>query len=80
MPVEAITIQDSATGTTASIAPQLGFNCFSFRPVVAQRPIEVLWHDPQFREGTTRPSRSGIPILFPFAGRIRGARYKYRDL
>lgn len=79
MPVEAITIQDSATGATASIAPQLGFNCFSFRPVIAQRSIEVLWHDPQFREGTTRPSRSGIPILFPFAGRIRGARYKYRD-
>ena len=29
-------------------------------------------HDSQFRDGNTRPSRSGIPILFPFAGRIRG--------
>lgn len=78
MPVAALTIQDSAAGSTASIAPQLGFNCFSFQANVEGKQVDVLWHDPQFREGATRPSRSGIPILFPFAGRIRGAKFKYR--
>jgi aldose 1-epimerase len=78
MTVDAIVIRDPASGSTAAIAPQLGFNCFSFQAVVDERPVEVLWYDPQFREGTTRPSRSGIPILFPFAGRIRQARYKYQ--
>lgn len=78
MPIEVITISDSGTGSSAAVAPALGFNCFSFAPVVGETPVEVLWHDPNFREGNTRPSRSGIPILFPFAGRIRGGQYRYR--
>jgi aldose 1-epimerase len=77
MPIDVITITGS-TGSTAAIAPALGFNCFSFAPVIAGQAVEVLWHDPQFRDGNTRPSRSGIPILFPFAGRIRGGKYRYR--
>jgi aldose 1-epimerase len=76
--VEVITIRDSVGGSTAAVAPQLGFNCFSFVPQIGDAAVEVLWHDPQFLLGNTRPSRSGIPILFPFAGRIRDARYTYR--
>src|SRR5690349_20663612 len=72
-----ITLTDITTGSTASIAPALGFNCFSFAPLVKGKPFELLWHDPEFRSGNTRPSRSGIPILFPFAGRIRGGRFRY---
>lgn len=78
MPIETVTITDNAAGSSATVAPTLGFSCFSFTPVIDGRAAEVLWHDPQFREGNTRPSRSGIPILFPFAGRIRGGRYRYR--
>jgi aldose 1-epimerase len=78
MAIETISITDASTGSVAAIAPALGFNCFSFAPVVDGQPVEVLWHDPQFRDGNTRPSRSGIPILFPFAGRIRGGKYRYR--
>lgn len=78
MPIKTISICDPKTGSTASIAPQLGFNCFSFAPMIGGQSVEVLWHDPQFREGNTRPSRSGIPILFPFAGRIRGGKFRYR--
>lgn len=79
MAIDVVTITDPVTGSTASVAPALGFNCFSFTPVVDDEPVEVLWHDPQFRAGGTRPSRSGIPILFPFAGRIRGGQYRYRS-
>jgi aldose 1-epimerase len=78
MIVSTVDLVDPGTGASASIAPALGFNCFSFKPVIAGEPREVLWHDPEFRSGNTRPSRSGIPILFPFAGRIRNGRYRYR--
>ncbi len=36
-------------------------------------PIDVIWAPPGFESGTERPSRGGIPILFPFPGRIAGA-------
>ncbi len=78
MAVETITIVDAESGATASIAPSLGFNCFSFAVQQDGKPVEVLWQDPQFRAGTTRASRSGIPILFPFAGRIRNGHYRYQ--
>ena len=78
MAIEVVTITDASSGSTASVAPALGFNCFSFAAAIDDRAVEVLWHDPQFRDGNTRPSRSGIPILFPFAGRIRGGKYRYR--
>lgn len=78
MSIDVVTITDPITGSAASIAPALGFNCFSFAAAIDRQPVELLWHDPEFRSGTTRPSRSGIPILFPFAGRIRGGQYRYR--
>lgn len=77
MSIEVITIQDSATGSQASLAPSLGFNCFSFLAKSHASEYEVLWSDPEFTSGTARPSRSGIPILFPFAGRIRGGSYRF---
>jgi aldose 1-epimerase len=45
------------------------------------RPIQVLWSAPDFAAGTARPSGSGIPILFPFPGRIQGTvlRWEGRD-
>jgi aldose 1-epimerase len=78
MLADTLTIRDPHSRATATIAPDLGFNCFSFQAMLGGRPVEMLWQDPQFLSGGTRPSRSGIPILFPFAGRIRNAQYHYR--
>jgi aldose 1-epimerase len=72
MSVEVFQIQDPVHGSVAKIAPQLGFNLFSFQPSVQGKTWEVLWQDPEFTTGNTRPSRSGIPLLFPFPGRLRG--------
>lgn len=72
----AITLTDAATGSTAQILPELGCNCFSFRPAIGGEAIEALWAEPGFAPGH-RPSRSGIPILFPFAGRLRGQTFRY---
>jgi aldose 1-epimerase len=77
-----ITLVDPATGSIARILPDVGFNCFSYAPVVDGEPVEVLWTAPDFETSrpaggpkgypTPRPMASGIPILFPFAGRLRG--------
>jgi aldose 1-epimerase len=72
-----ITISDDATGATAAIAPQRGFNCYSFRAPVLGQTVEVLDSEPAFLSGTTRPTRSGIPILFPFPNRIREGRFTW---
>lgn len=77
MQLEPITLTDSETGATAAVLSGFGFNCYSFRPVVSGEPIEVLWSEADFALGETKPSHSGIPILFPFPGRLRGSHLAY---
>jgi aldose 1-epimerase len=77
MSPETITLRDESSGATAAILAGLGFNCYSFRPAVAGEPLEVLWAEPDFAAGDGRPTRSGIPLLFPFPGRIRGATFDF---
>lgn len=66
-----ITIRDAASGSAASILPAVGFNCFSFKPVIDGEPVEVLWAEPGLGPDSP-PDLSGIPILFPFGGRMIG--------
>jgi aldose 1-epimerase len=79
MALETVTISDAGFGSRAKILPELGFNCYGFSVPTPGGPVETLWSAPDFTDGTARPARSGIPLLFPFAGRIRGARFRYRD-
>lgn len=82
-----VTLRDAQAGTSAEIAVGLGFNCFKFtarRSAVAgatngagPRPVEVLYSHPEFTAGSQRPSGSGIPILFPFPGRIPGTTFRW---
>jgi aldose 1-epimerase len=77
MQSEIVTITDDVSGATARILVSLGFNCFSWRPVFADGPREMFWSHPEFAGGGERPSGSGVPLLFPFPGRIAGARYSF---
>jgi aldose 1-epimerase len=72
-----ITITDPTAGASATIAPHLGFNCFRFQTSHGGRPLEILWAEEGFEGGKKRPSGSGIPILFPFPGRILGTSFRY---
>ncbi len=72
-----VTLTDSQTGSTARIAPELGFNCFEFRAKVGDREIDVLDSVPDFETGGQRSSGSGIPILFPFPNRIRAGKFTW---
>lgn len=77
MTLPTIALRDDAAGTSAEIVPGLGLNCFRFTTTVQGRTFDWLWSDPQFTTGTTRPSRSGIPLLFPHPGRVAGASYEW---
>lgn len=77
MTLEIVTIADAASGASARILPAVGFNCFSFQVRTPSGPLETLWASPDFTTGKGRPSASGIPLMFPFAGRIRGTSFRY---
>jgi aldose 1-epimerase len=70
-------ITDRNSGSSARILAGLGFNCFRWQPVLDDGPREMLWADAGFEAGDKRPSGSGIPLLFPFPGRIGGAVYRF---
>ncbi|MGI8979769.1 MAG: aldose 1-epimerase [Pirellulaceae bacterium] len=72
MAVENIVLRDSASGSVAEVAPALGFNCHRFAVPHAKELVEILWREPSFLEGTGKASRSGVPVLFPFPGRLPG--------
>jgi aldose 1-epimerase len=55
-------------GARAEVWPALGFNVISW--------LDVLYADPALFTGG-RPTRSGIPVLFPFPNRIRGGRFSW---
>lgn len=57
---------------TAHILPEFGFNLYDLAVVVEGTPVSVLWYDENILTGEARASGSGIPILFPFAGRLHG--------
>lgn len=68
---------DPRSGATARIAPQLGFNCYSFQPILHGKPREVLDSPADVLTGGHRPSSFGTPLLFPFPNRIRDGRFSW---
>ena len=78
MELDKITLQDQRGGASAEILPGFGFNLFSFQPVIQDKPVQVLWSTPGFTTGKERASHSGIPVLFPFPGRLRGREFTFR--
>ena len=76
--MDVVVLTDAKTGSTARIAPALGFNCFEFRARHGNETVDVIDASPQFPAGSERPSGHGIPILFPFPNRIRGGRFTWQ--
>ena len=68
-------LQDGGGGR-AEVWPALGFNCFACQTVLGGRSLDILYADPNLF-GDGRPTRSGIPILFPFPNRIRDAKFAF---
>ena len=77
MTIQVADITDPTSGAKARVSVTQGFNCFSWKPMLDDGPREMLWADPAFDSGEKRPSGSGIPLLFPFPGRIGGAAFTF---
>jgi aldose 1-epimerase len=75
--MEPVVIRDAESGSSAKIAPQLGFNCYEFTAIVAGKPVSVLAAADDFISGGQKPSHHGIPLLFPFPNRIAGGKYQW---
>jgi aldose 1-epimerase len=74
---ELVVLEDGAGGQ-ACVWPALGFNCFSWRLAYRGGALDLLYADPGlFTEPDPRPTRSGIPVLFPFPNRIRDGRFQW---
>ena len=73
--MQRIDLQDASGSCTASILPEFGFNLF--RLTVGGK--EVLWSHSDIEQGTVRPSGSGLPILFPFPGRLAGRTFTWNN-
>lgn len=77
MALETITLEDETSGARARVLPGLGFNCYSFEASSVSGPVAMLWAAADFTSGEGRASGSGIPLLFPFPGRIRQGRFRF---
>lgn len=75
--LQSITISDEPSGSRAVVVPELGFNCIHFSTFVGSIEVDVIDADPDFLSGDKRPTRSGVPILFPFPNRIKGGKFTW---
>src|SRR3712207_956186 len=73
----ALVLRDTKAGSSALIASGCGANCVSFTITHDGRSYAVLETPPTPEDLKTRRFRGGIPVLFPFPGRLRDARYTF---
>jgi aldose 1-epimerase len=62
-------------GAEAEVWPEHGFNCLHWRVPVDGRRRDLLYAAADWDQNPV-PTRSGIPILFPFPNRIREGKYR----
>ncbi|MEX2169517.1 MAG: aldose 1-epimerase [Pirellulales bacterium] len=78
MGAEIVRLHDETGGAEARVLVSQGFNLFQWSVAEGAGRREVLWAEPGFETGVKRASGSGIPIMFPFPGRISDAKFHYR--
>ncbi|HEX2910311.1 MAG TPA: hypothetical protein VH186_05845 [Chloroflexia bacterium] len=71
-------LRDNGSGSIAMIAPGLGSNCVSWTIQYEAQEVAVIETPNSPQVLRDRASRAGVPVLFPFPGRVRDARYSYR--
>ncbi|MSR56751.1 MAG: aldose 1-epimerase [Planctomycetaceae bacterium] len=72
-----IELTNNRSGANTRIMPEAGFNFFSLRIPVGNQTVDVLDCVPEFATTGERPTRSGIPLLFPYPNRIREGRFTW---
>ena len=70
-------VKPSAWIAAASIVPELGNNCYTFKVADGDRWMDVIESPPDLATLKERPTAYGNPILFPFPNRIRGGTFTF---
>lgn len=70
-------VLEDGEGNRAEIWPGLGFNCFRWQAADGGGVSEILFTDPATFFSGEKPTRSGIPVLFPFPNRLRDGRFHF---
>jgi aldose 1-epimerase len=78
MALTSVTLHDSQTGAEVEVVVELGFNCHRFVTFFNAQRVDVVWSVTGFADGGHRAAGSGIPLLFPFPGRIQGAQFEWQ--
>jgi len=74
-----IVLEDPNSTARAEIVAGLGFNCHRLRlEGVAGQGTEIFRSEPNFGTLGGHPTGSGLPIMFPFPGRILGGRMTWQ--
>lgn len=72
-----LTLYDHESGAEAAIAPGLGANCVAWAITHNGQRLEILETPPTADDLRSRRFRAGIPVLWPFPGRVREAQYSF---
>lgn len=73
-----IVVLEENSGHRIEVWPAFGFNAFRWVvPGPEAGPLELLYADPMMFSDN-RPSRSGVPVLFPFPNRIAAGRFDWQ--
>ncbi|MBI2938842.1 MAG: aldose 1-epimerase, partial [Chloroflexi bacterium] len=70
-------LREPATGSAARVVPDLGNNVVSFRTTVGATVRDILMPPPSLATLREQPLWYGVPVMFPFPGRVRGARFSF---
>jgi aldose 1-epimerase len=71
-----VILEDPIVRSRASIWVEAGFNCFQWQAAHQGKTVDLLYSTPELLAGG-RPTRYGIPVLFPFPNRIRDGRFTW---
>ncbi|MCE9531326.1 MAG: aldose 1-epimerase [Planctomycetes bacterium] len=70
------TLKHAGGAAEAEVWPAHGFNCLRWRVNTGEGLRDLLYASPEW-DSNPVPSRSGVPILYPFPNRIRDGKYSF---
>lgn len=70
-------LEDPVARSQAWVAPGLGFNAYRFSVEPDEHEVGIIDPPPTLAELDAHRSRFGLPILFPFPGRVAGGRFSF---
>ena len=75
---QTVVLREPTTGSEAQVVTEVGANVARFRTRVGDRTVEVLSAPPDMATLRERPTRWGSACLFPYPGRIKEGKFRFR--